>query len=330
MKNICGFECKSVLVGLLTWVLAGSAHAFLHQAAFSVRVLDEDGTPISNLVVQAGFYSSSWYGSGAEPPPTLVRRRTDTNGVCAFRGRCNGKVAFGVTASEYYDQGQTLRFTEVKGFHFEPWNQMREIRIRKILNPIPMYAKRLWKAVIPATGVSLGYDMVKGDWLSPHGHGETADFIFQLDCKFRGKRPIDNGQLYESTLTLTFSNEGDGIQEANDASWPGSVYRLPRYAPEDGYASNWCEKGYENEQGSSGSSGKDYFFRVRTKKDEQGKIVSALYGKIRKSLHAVVVISGSQLRLVYYLNPTPNDRNMEFDPNRNLATITPFEEVWEP
>lgn len=52
---------------------------------------------------------------------------------------------------------------------------------------------------------------------------------------------------------------------------------------------------------------------------------------IRKSLHAVVVISGSKLRLAYYLNPTPNDRNMEFDPKRNLLTgLTPFEEVSEP
>lgn len=321
---------KSILIGLLSWAFACSAHAFLPEAAFSVRVLDEGGVPLSNMVVQAGFYSSSWYGSGAEPPPTLVRRRTDTNGVCSFRGRCHGKVSFGVSSPDYYEQGETIRFTEAKGLHYEPWDQIHEIRIRKILNPIPMYAKFLRDTFVPAYNVPLGFDLMKGDWLPPHGRGETADFIFQLDCKFGGKRSIDNGQIYESTFTLTFSNEGDGIQEADDTLWPGSVFRLPRYAPEDGYASNWFEKEFRNDQSSSHSQDKDYFFRIRTKKDDKGRIINALYGKIRKSLDAEVVISGTPLHLVYYLNPTPNDRNMEFDPKRNLADVTPFEEVYEP
>jgi len=33
----------------------------------------------------------------------------------------------------------------------------------------------------------------------------------------------------------------------------------------------------------------------------------------------------------YYLNPTPNDRNVEFDPKRNLMkNLKPLEEVTEP
>ena len=322
---------RTTLVWLLSWAFANSAQAFLREAAFSVRVLNEDGAPLSNMVVQAGFYSSSWFGSGAEPPPALVRRRTDTNGICSFRGRCLGKVGFGVLSSDYYDQGETLRFTEAKGLHFEPWNQMHEIKIRKILHPIPMYAKRLWDEFIPAYGAPLGYELMKGDWLPPHGRGETADFVFQLDCQFGRLRPEDKVQLFESTLTLTFSNDGDGIQEADNTQWPGSVFRLPRYAPEDGYASNWFFKSFENEQGHSYSQDKEYFFRVRTKKDAEGRIVSALYGKIRGPLDCVVRKSGTRLRMIHYLNPTPNDRNMEFDPQRNLLTdITPFEAVSEP
>ena len=322
---------KSILIGLLSWAFACSAHAFLPEAAFSVRVLDEGGVPLSNIVVQAGFYASAWFGSGAEPPPTLVRRRTDTNGACSFRGRCHGKASFGVSVPDYYEQGQTLRFTEAKGLHYEPWDQIHEIRIRKILNPIPMYAKRLWDEFIPKYGAPLGYDLMKGDWLPPHGRGETADFIFQLDCQFGRLRPEDKVQLFEATLALTFSNDGDGIQEVQDTQWADSAFQLPRYAPEDGYASNWFLKSFENEQGHSYSQGKDYFYRVRTKKDDEGKIISALYGKIRKSLDVEVRKSGTRLQMVYYLNPTPNDRNMEFDPKRNLLTnLTPFEEVYEP
>ncbi len=42
--------------------------------------------------------------------------------------------------------------------------------------------------------------------------------------------------------------------------------------------------------------------------DERGNIVSAHYGKIY----------GDFMQFSYYLNPTPNDRNVEFDPKQNL------------
>jgi len=58
---------------------------------------------------------------------------------------------------------------------------------------------------------------------------------------------------------------------------------------------------------------------VRTVLDEKGNILSALYGKI----HGDITVSGtlretSKIIFTYYLNPTPNDRNIEFDPNKNL------------
>ena len=52
----------------------------------------------------------------------------------------------------------------------------------------------------------------------------------------------------------------------------------------------------------------NYFFRVRTVLDEHGNVKSALYGKIY----------GDFMQFTYYLNPTPNDHNIEFDPPRNL------------
>ncbi len=37
------------------------------------------------------------------------------------------------------------------------------------------------------------------------------------------------------------------------------------------------------------------------------------------------------MRFSYYLNPTPNDRNLEFDPEQNLfKKLTILEEVWDP
>jgi hypothetical protein len=66
---------------------------------------------------------------------------------------------------------------------------------------------------------------------------------------------------------------------------------------------------------------RDYYFRVRTALDPNGDVKSALYGKIY----------GDFMQFTYYLNPTPNSRNIEFDPNQNLlGGLQSFEGVSAP
>jgi hypothetical protein len=50
---------------------------------------------------------------------------------------------------------------------------------------------------------------------------------------------------------------------------------------------------------------------VRSKLDEDGNIISANYGNNY----------GDFMSFIYNFNPTPNDRNVEFDPSRNLLKI---------
>ena len=64
-----------------------------------------------------------------------------------------------------------------------------------------------------------------------------------------------------------------------------------------------------------------YLFRVRTIIDDRGNILSAQYGKIY----------GDFMQFSYYLNLTPNDRNVEFDPKQNLLrNLNEFEGVNQP
>ena len=63
----------------------------------------------------------------------------------------------------------------------------------------------------------------------------------------------------------------------------------------------------------------NYIFRVRTKVNERGEIISALYGKIHGRIETGGYLQPlPRLQFTYYLNPTPNDRNIEFDPEKNL------------
>ena len=62
---------------------------------------------------------------------------------------------------------------------------------------------------------------------------------------------------------------------------------------------------------------------MRTVLDENGNVKSALYGKIYGD--------PMQMNFRYYLNPTPNDRNIEFDPKQNLlGGLKPVEQVDAP
>jgi hypothetical protein len=66
---------------------------------------------------------------------------------------------------------------------------------------------------------------------------------------------------------------------------------------------------------------RNYFFRVRTVLDENGNVKSAQYGKIY----------GDFMQFRYYFNPTPNSRNIEFDPKHNLLSgLQSFEQVSAP
>ena len=281
---------------------------------FYILVSDDEEKPISGVTIK---------GIGRRS----VAGTTDARGM--FRWPSDSVQEVTLSKSGYYDtkglpDRHKLNSAELAGAKTNILN----VILKDIRHPIPMYAKRLWDEFIPAYGVPLGYDLVKGDWLPPYGRGETTDFIFRLDCVF-GEKGSDNIHMYESTFTLNFQSDGDGIQEVTQ--WPGSALRLPRYAPKDGYSSNWIQKSFIREQSSSSSQNKDYFFRVRTKKNNDGKIVRALYGKIQNSLDAEVRIGGTRLQITYYLNPTPNDRNMEFDPKQNLMKNTSqFEKVYEP
>ena len=66
--------------------------------------------------------------------------------------------------------------------------------------------------------------------------------------------------------------------------------------------------------------------------DDKGNILHALYGKIHGAFRITGVLRDeARLSFTYYLNPTDKDRNLEFDPSRNLfKELKSTEQVKEP
>jgi hypothetical protein len=313
------------------------------RAKITVIVKDEDGTLLSDAEVNVSFalpkkLGAEW-GSGLFK---TVKQLTDSHGKCVISGDTAASLGLSVGKAGYYGSaGQTIEFTDVVLGHWQPWNQTIEVVLKKIVNPIPMYARKVEvrsktkiQSVIKS-GEVVAYDLEKGDWIIPYGRGETADFIFQIKAKpERAEKNQfgENVKLFDATLVLSFSNAGDGIQHVLNETRRDSVLRLPRIAPDAGYKANHTSRTYHltlNEPTQSENKNLlDYFFRVRTKMDEQGNISSALYGKIYGEIGWDIV---GRIKITYYLNPTPNDRNMEFDPTKNLfKKLTSLEEVHDP
>jgi hypothetical protein len=110
-----------------------------------------------------------------------------------------------------------------------------------------------------------------------------------------------------------------------EPEFQGSMLRSPFIAPESGLLSSHkvirSRRPGGPEKSNYDPEKHAYFFRIRTVVDSAGQIVSANYGKIY----------GDFMNFTYYVNPTPNDRNIEFDPKQNLFTnLKPEEQVTAP
>jgi hypothetical protein len=171
-----------------------------------------------------------------------------------------------------------------------------------------MYARYI-DSEPPLNGKPVGYDFLAGDWVSPNGKGQTADIIFLREYS---KRSLND---YDYKLTVTFPNKGDGIQTFTEPTGQkGGGLRSPYEAPGNGYEPVITRVNISHPPATliwDHDPNRIYFLRVKTVLDEKGNVKSALYGKIY----------GDFMQFTYYLNPTPNDRNIEFDPKHNLISL---------
>ncbi len=108
---------------------------------------------------------------------------------------------------------------------------------------------------------------------------------------------------------------------------PPPSYRLRiRTAPEDGYRSEYlCWRGTNRklEDDSNYDENRCFCFRIRTRRDDRGRIVGAYYGKIYGDITFAYQFRPefvpASVCMSYYLNPTPLDRNLEWDRKTNLG-----------
>jgi len=287
---------KMLCTSFATLFLLLAPNVLAQEGMITVRVTNESGSPITNAVVHAGFATAikPGWGWGAGKPNT-VQSLTDTNGICVLQGSGNGGSAgIGARKDGYYGSGGYLVvFTNLVGLvnkKWEPWNPTVTVILKPIGDPIPMFAMNFGDRNIPVRGEPVGFDLMAGDWVAPHGKGQEPDLLFTfsaepelLHTNWYGSSPRVH-RLLDYKLAVSLSNEGDGVVPVSVTPHQGgSALRLPPMAPEVGYSALSPKRVYQpvgKPQHSDIQQDQNYFFRVRTMKDDKGNIVSALYGKI--------------------------------------------------
>ncbi len=269
----------------------------------TIKVVDEDGNPIEGARVGMGFEKNTGWATESSGRQGLTR----SDGLFSATGSGNGHITYGARKEDYYDSYYDYDFKDG-----DPWNKELKIVMRKIENPVQMYIKNA-AIKIPVIGEEVGFDLILYDWVTPYGIGKHRDFMFFLEKKY-----IDRDN-FESNLTIKFSNIKDGIIKVLDDPENGSVFKLPKYAPKDGY--NSIIK-LERRQGLGKSRVRgyrqddSYLFRCRSE-IEGSKPHRSMYGKILGPIQFDRRTDPTEIYFKYYINPDYT-RNLEHDPNSNL------------
>lgn len=287
----------------------------------TLLVTDSTGKPVEKADVKVAFFHSDSRGG------TVVSKgQTDTNGFFIATGKTIHSMTYEVKKDDYYTREGKYWFHRygkkcVRASRWQPWNPTNTVILKEHREPSPMCAQKL-DVSIPIRNQFIGFDFEKADWMAPYGQGATADILLKYVLNYEGP------QEFSKRLEITFENPRDGVKSFDlDKT---SVFMSDYTAPENGYASEMADEYARTRtkilKSQEIGKGKYLVFRTRTVTNEVGRIISANYSKIygpnlQNPIEYGHMGGDDRLMFTYYFNPTANDRNLEFDPSKNLLNV---------
>ena len=146
------------------------------KTKITFKIIDDENSIVTNAVVQSSF-GKKWN--------KWEYKNSDTNGNVVVSGKSGGELNYYVKKDGYYTTDGHYEFSGVDGIiikdgKWQPWNPTVDVVIKKIKNPIPMYAKQI-EIEIPIKDKAIGFDFEKGDWVSPYGQGACSDIMIRYE-----------------------------------------------------------------------------------------------------------------------------------------------------
>lgn len=310
--------------------------AFLPLGAVEIRVqvLDDAKRPLPGVAIEAAF------GNTGPRDDVTIQRVTDQNGRFVAQGTAVYRMHVKARLAGHYDI-DCLDLDKTKDHDLT-------VIMRRIIRPIPLYADLCQlieydsrnPAPIPYAEGTYAYDLEVGELLPPLGRGRVADVQVHSRSWFLGwtlpeeqikeleawARQANLGEgavrtqwgRWRCEQVLTFPGKDAGFVQVNPPDFqPCSGLKHPHEAPLEGYRPEMrgqgatdVPNGYDPSRPTTG-----YFLRLRVKHDAEGRIVSANYAKI---IGMIGFVPKGGVVFHYRYNPTPNDRNLEFELGQNL------------
>jgi len=123
--------------------VASAQNPLYPKAMITVHVVDEEGNPVVGAKSGGAFEIPKMSGLGTES--IAHESSTNSNGNVTSTGETSdGYVFYGARKEGYY-RTANLRylFKERKENRWQPWNPKVEVVLKRIVKPIPMYAKHV-------------------------------------------------------------------------------------------------------------------------------------------------------------------------------------------
>ena len=331
-------QCIAIIALALSNV--GCASEYLY-----IRVVDDDGIPVSNAVVNVSFTSGHVvFGKGT---PHYYKGHTGQDGKASVGFNCDSSdVHWSVSADGFYQSELRKEVFKIDVVQIPPafYNVIMlehekhgEITLYRKKNPQPMYAySRQMKVETPIANGRYGFDLQCFDWLPPLGKGKIADFYYVRERKdiervnklisqndehrirvFRSDEP-DAPKFGEDIGRIEFEKGGGAYvcKQTGNANFPAThrADLTANYCPS--IPIRICENNGQLWLQEGPVIAKDEYMvvRSRVKYDEHGNVVSANYSKIVGPWE----IGSLMCPFETVFNPRPNDTNLESDPERNL------------
>lgn len=280
---------------------AADAPAYAPLRSIAIRVIDDTGAPVSNAFVDVNNFYTSRTHSGI----------TDANGLFKWEDRLACVVYAYVKKAGWYYTGGKVWSSERQSWKDFPTNSLI-VQMKPIINPVPMAFRRIVTSP-PRLDEFISFDLAVGDWVAPDGKGIVKDVFIKAEKYTTAQFDFD------FSMTMMFSNKLDGIQNFEAAEPHGDSVAsdlLPPYkAPLDGYT-NVCDAIVKMRPNApptlSRKENRNYIFRVRSKTDTFGKIVTANYGWIWGDFKIGPTRKETgRIMFNYYYNPNSNSCSLE-------------------
>jgi len=306
---------KTICLAVAGGMALCTPHPAFKLYAVRAKVLDEAGHPIQGASVTVA--REPWLHTRILLRSILARIQIEDNrNRVDVKYLTNEKGIVKYNIRSYFSPGGIV---EKEGYYKGYLGATKEqVLLREIRNPIPLIYTRFREIKWPVSwDEPVGFDMLRYDWMPPHGNGEHEDLQFLATLK-----PDVELEKNGGLLTLTFTGEHNGFIPIEDSQLlTESTFIFPYTAPQDGYENTSLVVDKRN--AVIDERKQNHFFRIRTELDEQGNVVSALYGRMENLEYWVTAIRDRKINFYYLLNPTPNDNNLEWDGKTNLLPPPP-------